>query len=386
MVVDLITGLAKFAFMLWEIAYSTWRGKSVYTFERTLGTMGCEVLRLLMALVLVPLFVGAYLHLFRHASLFSLSAGAASTWVLAIFVFSFVDYWSHRLSHAVPLLWAIHSVHHQLEELNAVAGGRVSFLNDLVTLSLLFVLAILGIPLSVTLSVVGVFAFYSVVLHCPLFGSFGWLGHVVASPAFHRLHHGTQPQYLNKNFSISLAFWDRVFGTYVEETVPPKYGLANGFASNSPFRANWQPWVDYFSGARKTYAPLAVRKLSLSQRAYLIVQMVLVLLCASFLQNKTGPALAVGTAILVLATVLGSLASLDGLLRSSRGALPAEAFRVGLWMPAVFLLTRHAEWSGSSFGWATGAAVVFTIWLRVAFAPGKKAPVAEAKPRRSDAA
>lgn len=359
MIVDIVTGLAKFVFLFWELAFSSWRGKPVYTFDRTLGTVGCEVLRVLTALVLVPLFVGVYLYLFNHCAPFSLSSTAVSTWLIAIFVFSFVDYWSHRLSHSVPLLWAIHSVHHQLEELNAVAGGRVSFLNDVVTLGLTFSLALLGIPLSVTLGVVGVAALYSVVLHSPLLGSFGWLRYVVATPAFHRLHHGIQPQYLNKNFSISLSFWDRIFGTHVEETVPPKYGLVNGFASNSPFRANWQPWVDYFTGSRKTYSAPVLKKRSLSQRGYLIGQMALVLFCASLLHKD----LAVGIAPMVAGAVLASLAILDALMHQPRRAYYAEGFRVALLMPGVLFLTGKVD----SAWWLGGSAVVFLGWLWAAF-------------------
>jgi len=372
MALDMITGLAKFCFILWEIAISSWRGKPIYTFERTMGTVGCELLRGLMSLVFVPLLVGGYAYLLIHGAPVLLSPSAVSTWFMAIVAFSFVDYWSHRLSHSVPLLWAIHSVHHQVEELNAIAGGRVSFLNDLVTLSLLLFLAILGIPLSVTLSVVGVAALYSVVLHCPFLGSFGWIGQVVASPAFHRLHHGIQPQYLNKNFSISLSFWDRVFGTYVEEDVPPKYGLTNGFATNSPFRANWQPWVDYFTKSTRTYAALPLKERSLSQRAYLFSQLFVVLLGASFLQNQTGPPL---TALLVLGAVLGSLATLDGLVRQSRCAYYVEGFRVGLFIPMIFFLTRNGNWSGTSFWWIWGGAVFFLVWLRAAWSGASPAPV-----------
>lgn len=375
MALDLITGLGKFLFIVWELAISSWRGKRVYSFDRTMGTVGCEILRALMSLVLVPLFVGGYVYLVDHFSLFSLSASAVSTWVLAVLTFSFVDYWSHRFSHSVPLLWAIHSVHHQVEELNAISGGRVSFLNDVLTLSLLFFLAMLGIPLSVTLGVVGVAAVYSVVLHCPFLGSFGWIGRVVASPAFHRLHHGTQPQYLNKNFSISLSFWDRVFGTWVDEDVPPKYGLVNGFATNSPFRANWQPWVDYFSKTPKKFTAPRLTERSYSQRAYLLSQLVLVLYCASLLQNQKGPALTAGVSALLLGAVLGSLATLDGLLRRSRRVLIVEALRVALLMPLVFFVTRN----GNAVGWILGGAVFSLVWLRVAFAPSKNHPSAESR-------
>lgn len=381
MALGLITGLGKFFFLLWELGYSYWRSKPVYTFERTMGTVGCELLRVLMSLLIVPLFVSAYLYLFSCHSLFSLSTSDVSTWFFAVMIFSFLDYWSHRLSHSVPFLWAIHSVHHQVEELNAIAGGRVSFINDSVMLSALLSMAVLGIPISVTLAVVGVFGVYSAILHCPFLGSFGWIGYVVASPAFHRLHHGIQPQYLNKNFSISLSFWDRLFGTYVEEDVPPKYGLVNGFATNSPFRANWQPFVEYFTKSTRNHASLSPQKWTFSQQAYLLCQLGVVLYCASLLQSKTGPELSTEVAVLVVGAVLGSLATFDGLLRRTRVSYYVEGARVGLIMPGLFFVTGIGKWSGDSFFWVWGSAFFFLAWFFVAFRGGKKKQAS--KSRRS---
>jgi hypothetical protein len=324
-----------------------------------------------------------------HHSLFLLSPSSLVTWVVAIFTFSFIDYWSHRLSHSIPLLWAIHSVHHQVEELNAISGGRVSFVNDLVTLGLLLFLAILGIPLSVTLEVVGVAGLYSVVLHCPFLGSFGWVGEVVASPAFHRLHHGIQPQYLNKNFSISLSFWDKVFGTFVEEDVPPQYGMTNGFATNSPFRANWQPWVDYFKRSERTYTAPTLEKRSLSQRVYLFSQMFLVLLCTSLVQKNAGSAAAVGIVCLGVGAVLGSLATFDGLVRRSRIAFYVEGVRVGLFLALLVFLMPNGNWSGGKSGWVLGGTLFFLAWLRLAFGgtkPDRMTPSQARRPPRADAA
>ena len=192
------------------------------------------------------------------------------------------------------------------------------------------------------------------------------------------MHHGTQPQYLNKNFSISLSFWDRVFGTYVEEDEPPKYGLTNGFATNSPFRANWQPWVDYLTKSRRTYTAPALKARSLSQRAYLFCQLVAVLFCASTVESQTDTALTV----LLVGAVLGSLGVFDGLVRQSRAAFYVEGFRVALLMPTVIFLTRNETWSGNSFWWICGAAVFSLLWLWAAFRRAKRDRTIASKARR----
>ena len=149
--------------------------------------------------------------------------------VEAILVADFCGYWSHRMMHQVPALWRLHRIHHSSEKLDWLAAARVHPLetvwNRLAGLLPLFLLGFSG-------KITGVFgpllAVYPIFIHCNLRWGYGWIGYVVASPAFHRWHHSADREALNKNFSGLLPLFDFVFGTahFPKHGKPERYGLA----------------------------------------------------------------------------------------------------------------------------------------------------------------
>jgi sterol desaturase/sphingolipid hydroxylase (fatty acid hydroxylase superfamily) len=157
----------------------------------------------------------------------------------ALLVADFIGYWSHRMMHEVPALWRLHRVHHSSERLDWLAAARVhpleSVWNKLISLLPLF---LLGFSPKIT----GVFgpllAVYPIFIHCNVRWGYGWIGKVVASPAFHRWHHSADEEALNKNFSGLLPLFDFVFGTahFPREGRPLRYGLAEGRAPDAFWR------------------------------------------------------------------------------------------------------------------------------------------------------
>jgi sterol desaturase/sphingolipid hydroxylase (fatty acid hydroxylase superfamily) len=165
----------------------------------------------------------------------------------ALLVADFCGYWSHRMMHHVPVLWRLHKVHHSSEQLDWLAAARVHPLetvwNRLASLLPLFLLGFSG-------KVTGFFgpllAFYPIFIHCNLRWGYGWVGYVIASPAFHRWHHSADHEAPNKNFSGLLPLFDFVFGTahFPRNGKPARYGLAEEHAPPTfwgqlrwPFRA-----------------------------------------------------------------------------------------------------------------------------------------------------
>lgn len=147
----------------------------------------------------------------------------------ALLVADFCGYWSHRMMHQVPAFWRLHKVHHSSEQLDWLAAARVHPLetvwNRLASLLPLFLLGFSG-------KITGVFgpllAVYPIFIHCNVRWGYGWIGYVVASPAFHRWHHSSDREALNKNFSGLLPLFDFVFGTahFPKNGKPARYGLA----------------------------------------------------------------------------------------------------------------------------------------------------------------
>lgn len=125
-----------------------------------------------------------------------------------------IGYWTHRAFHH-SRLWNFHAVHHSSRQLDWLSAVRVHPVNDVLSkLALAVPLACLGFPLNALAGYVPFLTFYAILLHANVSWSFGPLRHVIASPLFHRWHHTTEEQGLDKNFAPLFPFVDLVFGTF----------------------------------------------------------------------------------------------------------------------------------------------------------------------------
>lgn len=143
-----------------------------------------------------------------------------------LIIADFVDYWTHRIFHKGPL-WRVHAIHHSPEEMNWISSSRVHPLNDLVTRSFqLMPILLLGFSASAILAVVPLISFYVMFLHSNARWDFGPLRWVFVSPAYHRWHHTSEDEGIDKNFSGIFPIWDLIFGTaYFPKHLPTRYGL-----------------------------------------------------------------------------------------------------------------------------------------------------------------
>jgi sterol desaturase/sphingolipid hydroxylase (fatty acid hydroxylase superfamily) len=158
-------------------------------------------------------------------------------WVLLFVGVEFVYYWYHREAHRVRLMWATHSVHHSLLELTLASGYRFAW-TPVLSLSWLFYapLIFLGFnPVSVFI-LVGISLAYQFPLHCTLIPKLGPLEWILNTPSAHRVHHGSNPEYLDKNFGGIVILFDRLFGTYAAENdaIPIRYGLVHNVDTVNP--------------------------------------------------------------------------------------------------------------------------------------------------------
>lgn len=147
----------------------------------------------------------------------------------------FLYYWDHRASHRVRLLWAVaHSVHHSSPLYNQTVGLRITFLDGYLSLWFYMPLALLGFEPVLIAAAFGVILGYQQWLHTETIGRLGWLDGWINTPSAHRVHHGVQPEYLDKNFGAILLVWDRLFGTWQREDAPVRYGLTHPLGSSNP--------------------------------------------------------------------------------------------------------------------------------------------------------
>jgi len=166
-------------------------------------------------------------------------------WLFALLAWDFGFYWLHRLHHRFALLWAVHVVHHQGEHFNLSLGVRNSWYSSLTSIPFFTLLAVLGVPLSVFLTVSVVH--YSVQLfnHNALTPRLGWLENILVTPAHHRVHHINDRRYADKNFGGTFIFWDKLFGSFCQTpaTETLVYGVKGLPPSTNPLRESNQPFL-----------------------------------------------------------------------------------------------------------------------------------------------
>jgi sterol desaturase/sphingolipid hydroxylase (fatty acid hydroxylase superfamily) len=166
-------------------------------------------------------------------------------WVLAFVLLDLVYYVQHRLEHAVPLLWAIHAVHHQSRDYNLSVSFRVGALSSLSTISFHSLLALAGVKAPLYASIVTVHAVLLFTLHARTKFALG-PGRFFNAPVFHRVHHGAEDAYIDKNFGGVLLVFDRLFGTFAPYVEEPSFGVVGeggAPASKDPLAANLAPFA-----------------------------------------------------------------------------------------------------------------------------------------------
>jgi sterol desaturase/sphingolipid hydroxylase (fatty acid hydroxylase superfamily) len=185
----------------------------------------------------------AYSAVYRFR-LVTFAEGSPWPWVIGIVGIDFLYYWWHRTSHVVNLFWAVHAVHHQSEDMNFAVALRQPAFEALTIIPFHVPLALLGVEPWIYVSCYAIDLIYQFWVHTEMTRRHAALEWVLNTPSAHRVHHGINPQYLDKNYGGILLVWDRLFGTYEPEVEPPVYGVTHPLASYNPIWANFAPFFD----------------------------------------------------------------------------------------------------------------------------------------------
>ncbi len=182
------------------------------------------------------LMFGVALAVYEHR-LFTLDWTNPLVW-LAIFVGrDFAYYWIHRAEHRVRVLWASHMIHHSLERFTFTSAVRLPWMEAIYKPALALWVPLLGFHPVAFAAMGALVLMVGQLQHTELVRRRTVLDWVFVTPAAHRVHHGSNPEYLDKNFGSMLIMWDRLFGTYARETVAVRYGLVGGKRVTTPAQA-----------------------------------------------------------------------------------------------------------------------------------------------------
>lgn len=165
--------------------------------------------------------------------------------------FDFMSYWAHRISHVNRLLWSTHVPHHSSENYNFSVSFRLSWLQNIKIFFFLPV-ALLGFHPFVIFVCSQLGVLYQFWLHTQLIGKLHpAIEYIITTPSHHRVHHGTNPEYIDKNFAPTFIIFDRMFGTFQEEKETVRYGITKPVRSYNPFYLNFHEIIDIMRDVRK---------------------------------------------------------------------------------------------------------------------------------------
>jgi sterol desaturase/sphingolipid hydroxylase (fatty acid hydroxylase superfamily) len=157
-------------------------------------------------------------------------------WTVALAGWDFIYYWNHRLMHEVRALWAIHVVHHSSERYNLSTALRQPVADVFGVFVPYGFLASLGVRPRLIAHARGVNLLYQYWIHTDAIRRLGAAEEVLNTPSHHRVHHGANGEYIDRNHGSILIVWDRLFGTFQREREPVVYGLTKNINSYRPAR------------------------------------------------------------------------------------------------------------------------------------------------------
>jgi sterol desaturase/sphingolipid hydroxylase (fatty acid hydroxylase superfamily) len=162
----------------------------------------------------------------------------------ATVAWDFIYYWNHRFMHESRWLWAIHVVHHSSEHYNLSTALRQPVLDVWGMFVPYGLLAVAGFRPETIETARGINLLYQYWIHTETIGKLGPLEKVFNTASLHRVHHGSNKQYLDKNHGSILIVWDRLFGTHEEEQEPVVYGLTKNIDTFNPVRIATHEFTD----------------------------------------------------------------------------------------------------------------------------------------------
>ena len=377
-----------------ELLVQYFSKEKLYRLNDAVTNISCGITQQVTDVFLKVGLLAIYEILYQQFGLFSIPSTVGSSLLLFVLV-DFCYYWAHRMSHQVNLFWGGHVVHHQSEDYNFSVALRQGSFQAIWTAAFYWPLALLGFGTLQFLFISALVTIYQFWIHTEKVGKLGPLEWVLNTPSHHRVHHGRDPKYIDKNHAGVFIIWDRLFGTFQEEEEKPTYGITTPINSWNPVWANLQHyqwmlkqlkqtrgWKDrlrflfFKPGWRPTYlggymAPPAINKSSYQKfniplpkvlTAYVLFQYLLTLGGAAFFLFQVEQ-LVLWQKLLGTALVILSVFCVGYLLEHRINAFQLEAIRLfllGGGFILMSLLNEHLQFL--SLGGAS-LVIMMYVWL-----------------------
>ncbi|MFC5623720.1 sterol desaturase family protein [Algoriphagus winogradskyi] len=341
-----------------------------YRLNDAVTNINCGVISQVTGVFIKILSIGIYTLIYQHLAFFQIPNNIW-TFLLLFFLYDFCYYWAHRMSHEINLFWGGHVVHHSSEEYNLSVALRQSSTQTIWTFFFYFPLALLGFDPVMLVLASGINLLYQFWIHTEAIDRMGFLEKFMNTPSHHRVHHGRNPKYIDKNHAGTFIIFDKWFGTFQEEEEKPTYGITTPVKSWNPVWVNvahystmkdelkmipywsdrvkylfnkpgWLP--DYLGGYR---APKEVESdyqkfdtvVPPSFNWYVLTQYIFVLLLTGFFLFKV-ESFTWMPKVLVSAIIIWTTVSFSGVFEKRGWYLPQELIRILAFVGVVFFLIQ----------------------------------------------
>jgi len=377
-----------------ELLVQWWQKDPIYRLNDALTNISCGITQQVSDIFAKVAIVAIYEYLYTTFGLLSI----APTWYNLLILFVAIDflyYWAHRKSHEVNLFWGGHVVHHQSEDYNFSVALRQGSFQTIWTFGFYLPLAIIGFDTASFVLMSALVTVYQFWIHTEKVGKLHpAIEFIMNTPSHHRVHHGRNPEYIDKNHAGVFIVWDRMFGTFTPEKERPVYGITTPINTWNPIWAN----VKHYAQMARTWGqikgwgnkmrflfnkpgwmpasmggPVAVP--NVNRKAYhkfnahttvainwYVLAQYLCILAGTALYLFTHEGMPMGHKVLITLFIMWAVMNVGGLFENLAWVWRAEALRLPLTVVLVGYLT---QWQSMALA-ATGLyAVAFGAWLFV---------------------
>lgn len=239
-------------FILLEWLYWRWKGVRKFETSDSLANYALVLMQFWLGVIGKALFIVTALDWIQARGLRLMP----DAWWAGVILFLGVDfgyYWFHRSSHRVRFLWAIHEAHHSSKRMNFSVALRQPPLEPWFDWPFFILMAWLGFSAHAILTMYAFNLFYQFFIHTEMVNKLPRpLEAILNTPSHHRVHHGVNPEYIDKNYAGVLIIWDRLFNSFEPERAPVNYGVLHPVTSRNPFFIAFHLWADI---ARDLFRP-----------------------------------------------------------------------------------------------------------------------------------
>ncbi|MBA3680818.1 MAG: sterol desaturase family protein [Bacteroidetes bacterium] len=235
-----------------EFFYSYFKNKGLYTTKGLLSNIYLTSLNMGLDILIRGICLLTLNYFFQFA-IYDWGAHTVLYWAVLVIAEDFMYYWLHRVDHYCRFFWAVHVTHHSSEEFNFTVGFRSSVFQPLYRFIYFIPLALFGFRGIDIMFVYSATQIFGILAHTQTINKLGFLEHIIITPSHHRVHHGSNVRYLDKNMGMLLVFWDKLFGTFQaeEESDPVKYGLTENIGTHHPIKMVFHEWKNIFADLKK---------------------------------------------------------------------------------------------------------------------------------------